>query len=82
MQSLPWLLTGAWPAVLVDRSDRRRLMVVVDVTRAVIIAGLAAAMIGLYPLWAGVTNLAGSPSGRAPIRHHSRGLRYRASSSS
>jgi MFS family permease len=32
-------------AGLVDRSDRRRLMVIVDVTRAVIIAGLAAAIL-------------------------------------
>src|SRR5215813_9265087 len=40
-QSLPWLMTGAGLGVLVDRSDQRRLMVIVDVTRAVIIAGLA-----------------------------------------
>ena len=45
VQSLPWLLTGAGAGVLVDRSDRRRLMVVVDVTRAAIIAGLAAAVL-------------------------------------
>jgi predicted MFS family arabinose efflux permease len=45
MQSLPWLLTGAGLGVLVDRSDRRRLMVIVDVTRAVLIAGLAAAIV-------------------------------------
>jgi predicted MFS family arabinose efflux permease len=45
VQSLPWLLTGAGLGVLVDRSDRRRLMVIVDVTRAVIIAGLAAAIL-------------------------------------
>jgi MFS family permease len=45
MQSLPWLLTGAGLGVLVDRSDRRRLMVIVDVTRAVLIAGLAAAIL-------------------------------------
>lgn len=45
VQSLPWLLTGAGLGVLVDRSDRRRLMVIVDVTRAVIIAGLAAAVL-------------------------------------
>ena len=45
VQSLPWLLTGAGAGVLVDRSDRRRLMVVVDVIRAAIIAGLAAAVL-------------------------------------
>jgi MFS family permease len=45
VQSLPWLLTGAGVGVLVDRSDRRRLMAIVDVTRAVIIVGLAAAVL-------------------------------------
>ncbi len=45
VQSLPWLLTGAGLGVLVDRSDRRRLMVIVDVTRTVIIAGLAVAIL-------------------------------------
>jgi hypothetical protein len=45
VQSLPWLLGGAGLGVLVDRSDRRRLMVIVDVTRAVIIAGLAVAVL-------------------------------------
>jgi MFS family permease len=45
VQSLPWLLTGAGLGVLVDRSDRRRLMVIVDVTRAVFIVGLAAAVL-------------------------------------
>jgi MFS family permease len=45
VQSLPWLVLGAGLGVLVDRTDRRRLMVIVDVTRAVIIAGLAAAIL-------------------------------------
>ncbi|HEY2505462.1 MAG TPA: MFS transporter [Streptosporangiaceae bacterium] len=44
VQSLPWLVFGAGLGVLVDRSDRRRLMVIVDVTRAVIILGLVAAV--------------------------------------
>jgi MFS family permease len=44
-QNLPWLLIGAGAGVLVDRTDRRRLMVVVDVTRAVLIMGLAAAVL-------------------------------------
>jgi MFS family permease len=44
-QSLPWLLIGAGVGVLVDRTDRRRLMVIVDVTRAVFIVGLAAAVL-------------------------------------
>jgi MFS family permease len=40
VQSLPWLL-GAWLGVLVDRIDRRRLMVAVDTTRAAVITALA-----------------------------------------
>jgi MFS family permease len=45
VQTLPWLLLGAGLGVLADRTDRRRLMVIVDVTRAVIIAGLALAIL-------------------------------------
>jgi MFS family permease len=44
-QSLPWLVMGAGLGVLVDRFDRRRLMVIVDSTRAVIVAGLAVAVL-------------------------------------
>jgi MFS family permease len=44
-QNLPWLLTGAGVGVLVDRTDRRRLMVIVDVARAAFIVGLAAAVL-------------------------------------
>jgi MFS family permease len=45
VQSLPWLAIGAGLGVLVDRSDRRRLMVIVDVARAAIIAALAVAIL-------------------------------------
>jgi MFS family permease len=45
IQQLPWLLMGAGIGVLVDRSDSRRLMVIVDSMRAVIISGLAAAIL-------------------------------------
>ena len=45
VQGLPWLVLGAGLGVLVDRTDRRRLMVIVDVARAAIIAGLAAAIL-------------------------------------
>jgi MFS family permease len=45
VQSLPWLLLGSGLGVIVDRRDRRRLMVVVDITRAALIAGLAAAVL-------------------------------------
>lgn len=42
---LPWLLLGAGLGVLVDRADRRRVMVMVDVARAAVIAGLAVAVL-------------------------------------
>jgi MFS family permease len=45
VQGLPWLLIGAGAGVIVDRSDSRRLMLIVDTTRAVIIAALAAAVL-------------------------------------
>jgi len=45
VQSLPWLVFGGGLGVLVDRSDRRRLMEIVDLARAAIIAGLAAAIL-------------------------------------
>ena len=44
VQSLPWLM-GAGLGVIVDRIDRRRLMVTVDTTRAAIIAALAGAIL-------------------------------------
>lgn len=45
IQSLPWLM-GPALGIIVDRTDRRRLMVLVDTTRAVIIAALAGAILG------------------------------------
>jgi len=44
-QGLPWLLLGGSLGVIVDRVDRRRLMVLVDIARAAIIAALAAAVL-------------------------------------
>src|SRR5215467_7158133 len=43
-QSLPWLM-GAGLGVIVDRTDRRRLIVAVDITRAAIVAALAGAVL-------------------------------------
>ncbi|MGH3191059.1 MAG: MFS transporter [Streptosporangiaceae bacterium] len=45
VQGLPWLLVGVGLGIIVDRTDRRRLMIIVDITRAVIIAALAAAVL-------------------------------------
>lgn len=42
---LPWLLVGVGAGVLVDRSDRRRVMLVVDTARAVVIGALAVAVL-------------------------------------
>ncbi len=44
VQSLPWLI-GAWLGVIVDRTDRRRVMMAVDTVRAVIITALVAAIL-------------------------------------
>jgi MFS family permease len=45
VQGLPWLLIGAGLGVIVDRTDRRRVMLAVNITQAVIIAALAAAVL-------------------------------------
>jgi MFS family permease len=45
VQSLPWLVLGTGVGVIVDRHDRRRLMVTVDVARAAVIVGLAVAIL-------------------------------------
>lgn len=45
VQGLPWLLFGAGAGVIVDRCDRRALMLTVDVTRAAIITALVAAIL-------------------------------------
>src|SRR5215469_15589090 len=44
VQSLPWLM-GAGLGVIVDRTDRRRVMVAVDTMQAAIIAALAGAIV-------------------------------------
>jgi MFS family permease len=45
IQGLPWLLLGVGLGVVVDRADRRRLMVTVDLARAAVIVALAAAIL-------------------------------------
>ena len=44
VQQLPWLLFALPAGVVVDRLDRRRLVVLVNVVRAVVIGALAAAV--------------------------------------
>lgn len=44
-QRLPWLLFGLLAGELVDRADRRRLMVLAHTGRAVVLAGLVAAVV-------------------------------------
>ncbi len=51
-QQLPWLLFSVLSGAVVDRIDRRRLLVVVDATRTAVIAVLAVAvLVGYDPLW-------------------------------
>lgn len=45
VQGLPWLLLGGGLGLVVDRVDRRRLMVIVDAARVLVVAGLAAAVL-------------------------------------
>jgi MFS family permease len=45
LQRLPWLLFGLYAGVLADRIDRRGLVVAVDLTRASVLAILAATLI-------------------------------------
>ena len=48
VQGLPWLLLGTGAGVIVDRVDRRRLMVAADLARAALIAVLAAAVLASH----------------------------------
>jgi MFS family permease len=45
LQFLPWLLFGLYAGVLADRVDRRRLVVVVDLVRAGVLAVLTTALV-------------------------------------
>jgi MFS family permease len=52
LQQLPWLLFGVFAGAVVDRWDRRRMVVVVDTLRAVVLAVLAATvMTGVVNIW-------------------------------
>lgn len=42
---LPWLVFGPFAGAMVDRSDRRRVMVLTDAARAVLLAGMAALVV-------------------------------------
>lgn len=46
LQYLPWLLFGLYAGVLADRLDRRRLTIAGNVARAVVLAVLAASIVG------------------------------------
>ena len=71
VQGLPWLMTGAALGVLVDRTDRRRLMMIVDIVQALVIAALAVAILAhsagllLIYLTAFVTGLGAALRGTA-----------------
>ncbi len=51
-QFLPWLVVGPIGGVIVDRADRRRLIVSTQIVRAVVMLGLAVAVLGdLASIW-------------------------------
>jgi MFS family permease len=53
VQQLPWLLFALFSGALVDRLDRRLMIVASDTFRAIVLAGLGAAvLLGASPLWA------------------------------
>ncbi|GAA0573416.1 MFS transporter [Kribbella sandramycini] len=53
VQQLPWLLFALFSGALVDRLDRRAMIIAADVFRAVVLAALGAAvLLGTSPLWA------------------------------
>ena len=47
-RGLPWLLTGLFGGVLADRMDRRRVMVTVDVCRALLVGVLVVTVAGRW----------------------------------
>ena len=53
VQQLPWLLFALFSGALVDRLDRRLMVVAADLFRATVLAALGAAvLLGTSPLWA------------------------------
>ena len=53
VQQLPWLLFALFSGALVDRLDRRLMIVAADTFRALVLAALGAAvLLGSSPLWA------------------------------
>src|SRR3954447_26524616 len=53
IQQLPWLLFALFSGALVDRLDRRLMIVAADIFRAIVIGALGAAvLLGTAPLWA------------------------------
>jgi MFS family permease len=53
VQQLPWLLFALFSGALVDRLDRRLMIVVADLFRATVLAALGVAiLLGTAPLWA------------------------------
>jgi predicted MFS family arabinose efflux permease len=71
VQGLPWLFLGAGAGVIVDRTDRRRVMVTMDIVQAVNVGALAVAILahgaGLWLIYltAFVTGIAAGLRGTA-----------------
>jgi MFS family permease len=73
VQGLPWLVLGAGAGIVVDRTDRRRLMVLADIAQALVIAALAASILAhsagllLIYLTAFVTGIGSAMRGTAQV---------------
>jgi len=71
VQGLPWLVLGAGAGVIVDRTDRRRVMVAMNIVQAATMAALVAAILahgaGLWLIYlaAFVTGIAAGLRGTA-----------------
>jgi MFS family permease len=65
---LPWLLFALPGGVLVDRVDRRLLMVIIDWARVVLMGGLATALLAG---WSSIAGWTSSCSGSTPARSSS-----------
>src|SRR3954453_18416429 len=45
LQRLPWLVFGLWAGALADRLDRRRVVIVADLLRALVVAALCVTIV-------------------------------------
>ncbi len=63
LQRLPWLLLGLYAGALADRVDRKRLIIIANLARAVVVAVLCLAIV------TDRVNVGRRPGGDAAARH-------------